>query len=110
MGEHMLDRAADFRFLSVGDAHTIRHQPARRLLEMDARHEPAASQRRLFLHQSAGRIRSHVAGRVRPIGHVFETCAIMRGRVRRRPIPDQAEATIDRGMVLVAERGNGEVD
>src|ERR1700729_4613958 len=41
MREHVLDRAADFGFLRVGDTHALRHRPAWRLLAMDVRHQPA---------------------------------------------------------------------
>ncbi len=34
----------------------------------------------------------------------------MRGGVRRRPLADQAEAAVDRDVVLVAERRDGEID
>ena len=49
MREHVLDRAADFGFLRVGDTHALRHRPAWRLLAMDARHEPASREHRFVL-------------------------------------------------------------
>jgi hypothetical protein len=52
----------------------------------------------------------NVARRVRSVQNVFEPGSIVRGGVRRRPVADQAEAPIDRDMVLVAEGRDREVD
>jgi hypothetical protein len=49
MREHVLDHAADFGFLRVRDTHALRHRSARRLLAMDARHEPAPREHRFVL-------------------------------------------------------------
>jgi hypothetical protein len=64
MCEHVLDHAADFGFLRVGDTHALRHRSAWRLLAMDARHEPAPRQHRFVLRRPVGCVRPDVARRV----------------------------------------------
>jgi len=108
--EHMLDGAADFRFLCVSDAHALGHRPTRWLLAVNARHEATRRQHGFVLRRPLGRVRPDVAGRVRPVQHVFETRPIVRGRVRGCPVADQAEAAIDRDVIFVAERRDRQVD
>ena len=78
---------------------------------MDARHQPAPREHCFVLRRPVGRIRPDVARRVCPVQNVFEPRpAPVRCGVRRRPVADQAEAPIDRDVVLVAERRDREVD
>ena len=110
MREDMFDGAAHFRLLRIGEARALRHRLALGLLAMNARDEAAPRQHRLVLRRAIGGVRTDVARRVGSIENLLQPGAVMRGGVRRRPFADQPMRPVDRDMVLVTERRDGEID
>src|ERR1700739_827451 len=60
--------------------------------------------------RNLGPLRPEIAGSVLVIDQFTQTCAVMRRRIGRRPATDQSVPTVDRDVVLVAERRNRDVD
>jgi hypothetical protein len=91
--------------------HCLRHRPARRLLSMDVADEAVPGEELLVDLRAIGRVGPHRAGRV---GLINESLAQSRALVSRRvgcvPAPDQPVFVVDRDVVLVAERRDGDVD
>ena len=94
------------RRLPIGDPNAVGHQPALRLLAVDARDEAAPGQHGFVLRRALGGVGPDVARPIGSIQHVFEPRPVMRGGVGRRSFANEAEAAIDRHVILVAERRN----
>lgn len=64
MREHMLDGAAHFRLLRIGEARALRHRSALGFLAMNARDEPAPQKHLFVFRRAIGRVRKDLARRV----------------------------------------------
>lgn len=110
MREHMLDGAAHFRLLRIGEARALRHRSALGFVAMNARDEPAPQKHLFVFRRAIGRICKDFARRVGSIEHFLQPRAVMRGRVRRRPIADQPMSPVDRDVIFVAKSRNSQID
>ena len=111
LSEDMLDTRPDLRFGVVGSADRIRHSPALRLLAMDAADEAVLRHERFVGGRPIGGVGPHRARRVGLVEKpLAQATTLVGGGVGCAPFADEAEATIDRDMVLVSKCRDRQID
>src|SRR6516164_10575277 len=106
----MLDAGADFRLFGVGAAGRLGHGLAFGLLAMNATDEAVPLHECLIGCRAIGGVRPNAARCVGLIEQALsQTRALIGGGVGRRPFADEAEAAVDRNVVLIAEHRDREI-